>query len=162
MRKNNVILGVVGIFIVITISVLIEFNPFKKDIWDINADKFKNSCNLISGDADIEDLSKFTPFKWDTLYRFTPYTPKEKIYETIGYKWDNISEIVNEGMIQIVFVDDGKVVCYFYGYPENIKLGFNFGEYKGSYIKLVAEQKPRFKTTVSENGIRCFIYIKDI
>lgn len=161
MRKNNMILGVVGIFIVITISVLILFNPFKKDTWDINADKFKESCNLISGDADIEDLSKFTPFKWDTLYSFTPYTPKEKVYETIGYKWENISETVSEGMNQIVFIDDGKVVCYLYGYPENIKLGFNFGEYKGSYIKLASKQRPRFKTTVSEKGIRYFNYIKD-
>lgn len=84
MRKNNVILGVVGIFIALTISVLIVFKPFEKDIWDISADKFKESCNLISGDVDIEDLSKFTPFKWDTLYSFTPYTTKEKIYETIG------------------------------------------------------------------------------
>jgi len=161
MRKNNVILGVVGIFIVITISVVIIFNPFKKDVWDINADKFKESCNLISGDEDIEDLSKFTPFKWDTVYSFYPYTSKEKIYETIGYKWDDISEIVNEGMNQIVFVVDGKVICYFYGYPENMKLGFNFGEYKGSYIKLTSEQKPRFKITVSEKGIRYFNYIKD-
>lgn len=42
-------------------------------------------------------------------------------------------------MNQIVFIDDGKVVCYLYGYPENIKLGFNFGEYKVSYIKLAVE-----------------------
>lgn len=161
MRKNNMILGIARIFIVITISVLIVFKSFEKDIWDISADKFKESCNLISGDADIENLSKFTLFKWDTLYSFTPYTSKEKIYETIGYKWDDISETVSEEMNQIVFIDDGKVVCYFYGYPENIKLGFNFGEYKGSYIKLTAEQKPRFKTTISEKGIRYFNYIKD-
>jgi len=56
------------------------------------------------------------------------HTSKEAIYEVIGYKWDNISESVNEGMNQIVFVKDSKVVCYLYGYPEDINLGFDFGE----------------------------------
>ena len=65
----------------------------------------------------------------DILYSFAPYTTKEKIYEAIGYKWDDISQTVGEGMSQIVFVKEGKIVCYLYGYPENIKLGFNFGEY---------------------------------
>ncbi|MFJ7755533.1 hypothetical protein ACQKGI_19190 [Peribacillus muralis] len=51
---------------------------------------------------------------------------KEDIYETVGYKWDAISETVNEGMNQIVFLKDGKVVCYLYGYPENNGYGISF------------------------------------
>ncbi|MFJ8244772.1 hypothetical protein ACIQ4Z_13855 [Peribacillus asahii] len=43
-----------------------------------------------------------------------------------GYKWDTISESVNEGMNQIVFLNDGKVVCYLYGYPENNGYGISF------------------------------------
>lgn len=160
MEKKNTILWISGIVIVAVIAVLITINPFKRDVWDINADKFKNSFNAISGNAVIDDLSQWTPFEWDTLYSFTPYTTKDKIYEVIGYKWDNISETVNEGMNQIVFVKDGKVVCYLYGYPENIKLGFNFGKYEGSHIKLTSEQKLSFETTISYNGVRYFYYIK--
>ena len=48
------------------------------------------------------------------------------IYETVGYKWDNISETVNEGMNQIVFLKDEKVVCYLYGYPQNNGYGIYF------------------------------------
>lgn len=64
-------------------------------------------------------------------------------------------------MNQIAFIKDGKVVCYLYGYPENTKLGFNFGQYEGSYIKLISKQKLSFKTTFSEeNGVRYFEYVK--
>lgn len=158
--KKSINLTIAGIITLFTIVILIVFNPFKKDIWDMNADELKNSFNVISGNADIEDLSQFTPFKWDTLYSFAPYTPKEEVYKIIGYRWDNLSETVNEGMNQIVFVKDGKVVCYLYGYPQNNKLGFNFGKYDGSYIKLTSEQKLSFRTTISENGIRYLNYIK--
>ena len=72
------------------------------------------------------NLSKFTPFEWDKVYSFAPYLSKEAIYETIGYKWDNISETVSEGMNKIVFVKDGKVVCYLFGYPESNKIGIFF------------------------------------
>ena len=160
MTKKNKILWTIGSVIAAVMIALLVINPFKKDIWDINADKLRNSFNVISGDSVINDLSQWTPFEWDTLYSFAPYTPKDKIYEVIGYKWDNISETVSEGMNQIVLVKDDKVVCYLYGYPENIKLGFNFGEYKDSYIKLDAKQKLSFNTTISSNGVRYFDYIK--
>ncbi len=157
MKNINKILCTVGIVIIV---IVIVFNLCKKDVWDINADKFINSFNVISGDADIEDLNDIIPFEWDELYSFAPYTPKEVIYEVIGYKWDNISESVNENMNQIVFVKDGKVVCYLYGYPNYIKLGFDFGEYEGSYIKLTPNQNLFFTTTLSDNGVRHFKYTK--
>jgi hypothetical protein len=157
--KNKGVIGV-SAAIAIIISVLIIANPFKEDIWDINAKNLIYSFQPISGDAVIDDFSQWTKFEWDTLYSFTPYTTKEKIYETIGYKWDGITETVSEGMNQVVFIKDNKVVCYLYGYPENLKLGFNFGKYDGSYIKLTSQQKLSFKTTLSKNGVRYFDYIK--
>lgn len=149
-----------GIVIISIVAILIVFNSFRKDVWDINADKLIYSFNVISGDADIDDLNGFIPFEWDELYSFAPYSSTKAIYKVIGYKWDKISESVDEGMNQIVFVKDGKVVCYLYGYPENIKLGFDFGEYDGSYIKLTSNQKLSFATTLSDNGVRYFKLIK--
>jgi hypothetical protein len=46
--------------------------------------------------------------------------------QTVGYKWDNISETLSEGMNQIAFLKDGKVVCYLYGYPETNAFGIYF------------------------------------
>jgi hypothetical protein len=155
-NKNNLII-VVG---VIVITIMLSLNYLKTDIWDSNAKKLSNAFNIISGDARIDNLSQFTPFEWDTLYSFDPYTSKDEIYKTIGYKWDQISETVNENMNQIVFMKDRKVVCYVFGYPEYNKIGFDFGEYDGSYIKLLSEDKLTFDTTVTEDGIRLFNYIK--
>lgn len=147
------------IMLILIIAVLLSVNPFKKDSWDINADKLEKSFNIISGDAVIDDLTQWTPFEWDTLYSFSAYTSKDKIYEIIGYKWDNISETVDEGMNQIVFIENGKVVCYLYGYPKNLKIGFDFGTYEENYIKLSSEQKLSFDTVVS-GDIRYFYYLQ--
>lgn len=160
MIKKSKILCTAGIVIIAIVAIVIIFNPFRKDVWDINADKLIYSFNVISGDAEIDDLNGFIPFEWDELFSFAPYTSTKEIYEVIGYKWDNISESVNEGMNQIVFVKDGKVVCYLYGYSENIKVGFDFGEYESSYIKLTSNQKLAFTTTLTDNGVRYFKFIK--
>lgn len=160
MIKKNKICCTAGIVMIAIVAIVIVFNLFKKDVWDINAEKLIYSFNVISGDADIDDLNEFIPFEWEELYSFAPYTSTKTIYEVIGYKWDRINESVNEGMNQIVFVKDGKVVCYLYGYPENIKLGFDFGEYDGSYIKLTSKQKLSFTTTLSDNGVRYLKFIK--
>lgn len=159
MKKKSFV--VIGLISTVILAVIIFKILHPTPVWEINADEFKHSFQPISGNSVIDDLSQWTPFEWDTLYSFAPYTSREKIYESIGYKWDNISETVNEGMNQIVFVKDSKVVCYLYGYPEKLKLGFNFGQYEGSYIKLTSKQKLSFKTTFSEkSGVRYFEYIK--
>lgn len=105
---------------------LLAVSFFKKEIWDTNAKLLKGKVlsELVAGDQ--VKLSEFTPFEWDEVYAFNPYVSKEVIYETIGYKWDRISETVSEGMNQIVFMKDKKVVCYLYGYSENNKFGLFF------------------------------------
>lgn len=157
MKKKNIVLLIVGIVTIIALAIL---NPFKKEIWDINAQKLINSFDNIDENLYIEDISEYIPFEWDELYSFSPYTPKEEIYEIIGYEWDNIKETVSESMNQLVFIKDDKVVCYLYGYPENMKLGFNFGMYKGNYIKLTSEQKQSFELQPQKNDFKFLRYIK--
>ena len=101
-------------------------NLTKKDIWDVNTKLLKKEVLSIEQSVENVSLLDLTPFEWDMAYSFDPYTPKEYIYETVGYKWENNSETVSEGMNQIVFLKDGKVVCYLYGYPENNGYGINF------------------------------------
>ena len=156
-------MGRKGIILLVSLIIitLLVINPFKKDIWDVNAEHFKSSFNIISGDAIIDDLSEWTPFEWDKLYSFSPYISTDEIYEIVGYKWDKISSTVSENMNQIVFVKDGKVQCYIYGYVENTKLGFNFGEYEGDYIKLSSKDKLSFNIIFDEDtDTRYLEYIK--
>ncbi|NLD95192.1 MAG: hypothetical protein GX639_21285 [Fibrobacter sp.] len=158
-RKNKTLFNML-IIIVVVVTILLVINPFKKDVWDINADNFRDSFNIISGTTTIDDLSQWGGFEWDVMYSFRPYVSKEKVYEVVGYKWDNINETVNENMNQIVFIKDGKVVCYIYGYPNNTGLEFNFGEYEGDYIKLSSKNRISFNSTFDDNNnFRYFEYI---
>ncbi|WP_342614645.1 hypothetical protein [Peribacillus frigoritolerans] len=108
------------------ICITIFINLLKKDVWVVNEELLKEEVLSIENSVETINLLDVTPFDWDVVYSFGPYTPKEDIYKTIGYKWDTISETVNEGMNQIVFLNDGKVVCYFYGYPESNGYGISF------------------------------------
>ncbi|TFH58120.1 hypothetical protein [Peribacillus frigoritolerans] len=119
-KKTVVIIA----FIIICIAIFI--NLFKKDLWDVNEELLKEEVLSIGHSVETINLLEETPFDWDVVYSFEPYTPLDDIYETVGYKWDTISVTVNEGMNQIVFLNDGKVVCYLYGYPENNGYGISF------------------------------------
>lgn len=119
-KKTLAIMAIVIVFIFVLVNLL------KKDLWDVNADLLKEEVVSIEQSVETVNLSDITPFEWDVAYSFDPYTIKDTIYETVGYKWDNISETVSEGMNQIVFLKDEKVVCYLYGYPQNIGYGIYF------------------------------------
>ncbi|MCM3170140.1 hypothetical protein [Peribacillus frigoritolerans] len=119
--KKTVVIIAFGI-----ICIAIIINLFKKDLWDVNEELLKEEVLSIGHSVETINLLEVTPFEWDVVYFFEPYTPLDDIYETVGYKWDTISVTVNEGMNQIVFLNDGKVVCYLYGYPENNGYGISF------------------------------------
>jgi len=120
-RRNAVIIAIIAILLTV---VLIKV--FKKDVWDVNEELMKQEVMNIGSSIESVNLSDVTPFEWDLVYSFNPYTPKETIYKTVGYKWDSISETLSESMNQLVFMKDGKVVCYLYGYPENNGYGIYF------------------------------------
>ncbi|WP_226669637.1 hypothetical protein [Metabacillus litoralis] len=107
------------------IAALIKFFD-EEDIWDVNEKRLKEEILSIDESVDKVNLLDVTPFEWDVAYSFNPYTSIEDVYETVGYKWDDMTETVNEGMNQIVFMNNGQVICYVYGYPENNKYGIDF------------------------------------
>lgn len=112
--------------VIAIVSIFLLVNLLKKDLWDVNSDLLKEEVLSIEQSVETVNLKDITPFEWDLAYSFDPYTPKDTIYETVGYKWDNISETVSEGMNQIVFLKDEKVICYLYGYPQNNGYGIYF------------------------------------
>jgi len=117
------------IIILILSIIAVFFLLFKEDVWDKNEKLLKKHIKSIDESVETVNLSDVTPFEWDLVYSFSPYTPREEIYETVGYQWDRILETVNEGMNQLVFLKDDKVVCYVYGYPSTIGYGiFYSGE----------------------------------
>ena len=121
MTRRNIII----IAIAITLTVVL-INLFNKDVWDVNEELLKQEVMNIGDSVESVNLSDVTPFEWDVVYSFDPYTSKNTIYQTVGYKWDTISETVNGGMNQLVFMKNKKVVCYLYGYPANNGYGIFF------------------------------------
>lgn len=150
MKLKRVMLVILSLIVIILLV-----NILKKDIWDKNADLLKEKVLSIDETRVNVNLSEITPFDWDTVYTFSPYTSTQNIYNTVGYKWDTISETVNEGMNQIVFMKDGKVVCYIYGYPVNNGYGISFRdeEYKNGAIKLNNNKNLDFKVERKDDVI---------
>ena len=142
------------------LCVTILVSLLKKDLWDLNSKLLKEKVSSIGQTVETINLLDITPFEWDVVYSFGPYTPKDKVYDTVGYKWDNIKETVSEGMNQIVFLNDGKVVCYLYGYPANNGYGIVFvgKEYKNVATMLNLEDNLNFQVTRSD-GV---LYLKHI
>lgn len=152
--KNKKIFAIAAVGIVI-IFVLVHF--LKKDEWDNHAALLKKEVFSIEQSVETVNLADITPFEWDVVYSFDPYTSKEAIYETVGYKWDHISETVDEAMNQIVFMKDKKVVCYLYGYPGNNGYGIYFaGQNKTEdtfYSVLSINDDLNFKVTRNDDVV---------
>ncbi|WP_339250894.1 hypothetical protein NSQ43_13195 [Sporosarcina sp. FSL W8-0480] len=149
MTRRKIIIVVVAIILSI-----ILIKVFKKELWDVNEELLKQEVLNIGNSVESVNLSDVTPFEWDLVYSFAPYTSKEIIYQTVGYKWDSISETVNGGMNQLVFMKDEKVVCYLYGYPANNGYGIFFtGESKYDTAVLSVEDDLIFQVEKGDNVI---------
>jgi len=72
-----------------------------------------------NGKVDAIDMASITPFDWDKLYLFGPYSTAEKIFSTLGFSGDIKSYITTDDrIILFVFVKNNKVVQYM-DYPRN-------------------------------------------
>ncbi|MCY8937859.1 hypothetical protein [Peribacillus frigoritolerans] len=152
--KKTVVIIAFGV-----ICIAIFINLFKKDLWDVNEELLKEEVLSFRHTVETINLLEVTPFDWDVVYSFEPYTPLDDIYETVGYKWDTISVTVNEGMNQIVFLNDGKVVCYLYGYPENNGYGISFESenYKDAGYMLNIKDDLKFQVERRDS----FVYLRN-
>ncbi|MBB6713854.1 hypothetical protein [Clostridium gasigenes] len=144
--------------IIIGISILILFTlgvTFSNSKSEKNAKKFQRVVNTLEESKEVL-INDLTEFEWDSAYVFKAYTSKEKIFNTIGFKSQIIEETVSEGMNQLIFVKDKQVVCFLYGYPDNVGYGFNFEDTFSKvedYIKLNYKDSPIFSTEKIDNII---------
>lgn len=145
--------GLAGLlfFAVVAVVVLVLM---KEEPWESNMKQLQTKLTTEQLVGQRVDLTTFTPFEWDIAYSFDPYVSKDMVYETVGYKWTRVRETVSEEMNQIVFMKDGKVVCYVYGYPERNRFGITFGNAGRSGDVAVLHAKDRIQFDVmQEEGI---------
>lgn len=140
--------AIVSVFmLVVGMSIFLISNP--DNDWKRNSTKLVTQVDTLvekseNKELTVDDFKEITPFEWDYMYSFTPYTPKEDIENTIGFKWSKISESVNEGTNQVIFTKGNKVVCYFNGYPDNDKVYFDFRSSTNGNIKLSSKENIKF------------------
>ena len=123
-------------------------------VYEKNAEKLQSKIKKLE-EREISDLADFTPFAWDRIYSFAPYTSAEEVYQTIGQGKDGlrIQPTVSENMMQVVFLKDGEVVCYLYGYPTKTGLFFDLGDFgEKNHILLQAQSHPAFSVQKFEAG----------
>ena len=83
----------------------------------------------------------------------------DKIYETIGYKWQSIVSKDKYSELQIVFMNDDKVVCYLYGDINDMDISINFDKssYKDGVIEIYPNKNDEFKVEKGEEEYQTYL-----
>ena len=124
MKKKARVKVLVCAVLVLAIGYLIVGNP----IVFMNNRRLKRAITEIT--ADTVTLNGVVPFEWDSVYMPGPYASKENIEKLIGFKSASIKENwINEGMVQLIFVKDQRVVSSVLSYPENLGYLIGFRKY---------------------------------
>jgi len=121
-----------------------------------NNKTFNANVNSITQDKVF--LNDITPFEWDTVYTFGPYTSRKVIEEAIGIKSNYISEARSEGMRQLIFVKEDKIICSITEYYYKLGYMFFIKSYKNEYAALNSTDNPLFKIE-RKDGLIKLIYV---
>ncbi|CEH33856.1 Ser/Thr phosphatase protein [Romboutsia lituseburensis] len=125
----------------------------------------KNLEDFFAGLASIDEktteinLAKIIPFKWDKVYYFKTPISKEEIYDKVGYKWKSIADNIDKNMLQLVFMEGEKVVCYISVDKELFKFDMKFDEsdYEGNVVTIYPNKNDKFKAKVNRNDFSQYL-----
>lgn len=59
------------------------------------------------------DLAALTPFAWDRMYVFGPYTDHSRVERTLGFKWPEYAQTTiasSDSVCLLLFVAEGRIV----------------------------------------------------
>ena len=114
MKKRALKLCAAALLILLVIYALIG-NPI---IFWHNRALEHSLCSLEDGIT--VTLNEAVPFEWESVYTFDPYTSKSEMERIIGISSPSIRETVSEGMVQLIFVNRGRVTASVCGYASNL------------------------------------------
>ena len=79
--------------------------------------------------------------------------------EEIGFKYWKLKETINEGMVNMLFVENNKPVAYLYGYPSDlgIYIDIPIGEYKKSDLDKAAYSVDKINISNSYGNEKTYI-----
>ena len=100
-----------------------------------------------------------TPFEWEYVYLFDPYTPNKQIFKTIGLYWNGVQQQTSSGSMQILFVNKKKVVCYCSGRGAENGYFISADFLKGNK-KLRKSDNPTFKYNATKTQSLGYVYLE--
>ena len=123
---------------------------------DKNGKAFENAIYALPNDTKQVDLRDLTPFEWDYVYSFGPYTSPEQIEKAIGF-YSGEFEYANADYIniQLYFVKGKEIVAKSFGEISKLKFDFSFGISTSGYLRLKNSDNPVFDVKVRD-GTRWF------
>lgn len=134
--RNHISNGVFSITIVIVFLISCQ-NESHKNIEFSYEEIDKKVSIILNQDENGENIelniADLTPFKWDELYIFKPYTSIVEINESLGFEWEKSKKTaINyaDGFNLLIFIEKSKVIHYI-NWPRN----------KGDFSKI---EKPKF------------------
>ena len=103
---NKTVRGIIAVIILLILTFVLLGNPMIL----IHNRQLEKTILSAGGEGTVT-LEELVPFDWDAAYCFGPYTEKSEIEQAIGVKSGSIGRSVSEGMLQLVFVNDGVVTA---------------------------------------------------
>lgn len=91
-RKRRNIINKTCLFLLFIVT--ISCQDSKRNIEEYSFQNIDEDVTSLINNKNIEvlNISKLTPFKWDKLYVFKPFTPIENINNSLGFVWENAKE----------------------------------------------------------------------
>lgn len=149
----------VAFFILAIVSIALFINKMGSNS-EIGRNNEKLKQAVLSTNSSTVTLNEIVPFEWDVVYTFSPYTSKEDIEAIVGIKSNAIQQTVNEGMVQLIFVKDQKIISSVCGYSDSLGYSISFLEDTvENYRSIYFTEKAEFSVT-RNNDIVELTYIK--
>ena len=128
-----------------------KLTEFEKNESDDSIGELLFAISSLKEEREI-NLSDVIPFEWDKAYSFDTNTTVDKIYKTVGYKWQSIIPKEKESDLQMVFMKEDKVVCYLYDDADMMGISINFDKssYKDGVLELYQNKDNKFKVEKGE------------
>jgi len=145
--------------VIVILIIILSFICWRNTFVVIRNNKaFNTNVNSITQDKVF--LNDIAPFEWDTVYTFGPYTSREVIEKVIGIKSNAISEARSEGMRQLIFVKEDKIICSITGYYYKLGYMFFIESYENEHGTLNSTDNPLFKIERND-GLVKLIYVEN-
>lgn len=117
--------------------------------------RWNHAVRNISEHEEKITLNEMVPFEWDSVYTFLPYTSREEIWRILGIREEAVTETVNEGMVQLIFLNEGKVTASICGYESRLGYSVKIPIKKKGYTKIDYEDNFEFYVSTKKGNIRC-------